>query len=452
MDRRDFLKDSLILGGASVLTACAGGIMNRKEAGKTGSMTYRKNRKGEDVSILGYGCMRWPKASDTGNEENLGGYDQQMINALVDKAISSGVTYFDTAPVYCDGLSEKLTGNALKRHDRSRFTIATKLSNFSPATHSREESMKIYKASFENLQVEYIDYYLLHGIGMGGMESFNSRFIDNGMLDFLLEEREKGHIRNLGFSYHGDVEVFDYLLSQNDRYHWDFVQIQMNYMDWEHAKQINKRNTNASYLYEELHKREIPVVIMEPLLGGRLAKVPQGVVTRMQEREPQLSAASWAFRFCGTMPGVMTALSGMTYMEHLEDNLKTFCPLVPLSDSDLEFLESMTLQMLNYPTVPCNDCGYCMPCPYSLNIPGIFQHYNKCVNEGDMATSKMDPDYRKARRRYLSSYDKNIPQMRQADKCIGCNQCIEKCPQGINIPRELRKIDIYVEKLKQETL
>ena len=179
----------------------------------------------------------------------------------------------------------------------------------------------MYRRSFQDLQVDYIDYYLLHGIGMGGMEALRSRYLDNGMLDFLLKEREAGRIRNLGFSYHGDIEVFDYLLSRQDELKWDFVQIQLNYLDWKHAKEVNPRNTDAEYLYGELSKRGIPAVIMEPLLGGRLSNVHDHIVARLKQRRPDDSVASWAFRYAGTPEHVLTVLSGMTYMEHLQDNI-----------------------------------------------------------------------------------------------------------------------------------
>ena len=171
------------------------------------------------------------------------------------------------------------------------------------------------------------------------------------MLDFLLKEREAGRIRNLGFSYHGDIEVFDYLLSRHDELKWDFVQIQLNYVDWRHAKEVNTRNTDAEYLYAELVKRNIPAVIMEPLLGGRLSRLNDHLMARLKQRRPQESVASWAFRFAGTFPDVLTVLSGMTYMEHLQDNLRTFSPLVPCTEEEFTLLEDTAQRMLQYP--PC---------------------------------------------------------------------------------------------------
>lgn len=411
-------------------------------------MTYRTNpTTGDRVSLLGFGMMRLPSVRRNDAEE----IDQQQVNELVDYAIAHGVNYFDTSPAYCRGFSERATGTALARYPRQSYYIATKLSNFSPATWSREASMEMYRNSFRELRTDYIDYLLLHGIGMGsdGMKEFEARYIDNGMLDFLLAERGAGRIRNLGFSYHGDIRVFDRMLSEHDRYKWDFVQIQLNYLDWRYAKQINERNTNAEYLYGELEKRGIPAVIMEPLLGGRLSNVPNNIVARLKQREPERSIASWAFRFAGSFPGVLTVLSGMTRMEHLQDNLATYCPLDALTDEEFAFLQQTADLMMQFDTIPCNDCKYCMPCPYGLDIPAILLHYNKCLNEGNIADNVQDENYRKARRAYLVGYDRSVPRLRQADHCIGCNQCSPHCPQGIDIPRELHRISDYVERLRR---
>ena len=429
MDRRNFLK---IFGGGAVTTAAVlTGCKSKSETKAVeeykqqveppvGKMTYRKNTKtGDQVSLLGYGMMRLPTKDDNKDE-----FDQDMINRQVDYAIEHGVNYFDTSPAYSKGLSERCTGIALSRHKRSEYFVATKLSNFSPETQSREESIKMYKTSMKELQVDYIDYYLLHSIGGGGMPAFEQRYMQNGMLDYLAEERKAGRIRNLGFSYHGDIEVFDTLLSWHDKYHWDFVQIELNYLDWDFADEINSRNTDARYLYAELEKRAIPAVIMEPLLGGRLANLPQFITTELKQRDPQRSVASWAFRYAGTPKGVLTVLSGMTYMEHLKDNLLSYCPLVPLTEEERLYLQHDVAQkIVGLQNIPCNDCKYCMPCPYGIDIPGIFVHYNKCKNEGLLPTDRGDEDYWKLRRQYLIGLDRSVPKLRQADHCIGCGQC-----------------------------
>ena len=461
MDRRKFLK---IFGGSALTTAAVmTGCKSKKETKAveeykqqveppTDQMTYRTNPTTKDkVSLLGYGMMRLPTIEGSAARESKAEIDQEQVNRLVDYAIEHGVNYFDTSPVYCQGLSERSTGIALSRHKRSEYFVATKLSNFNPATQSREESIKMYRDSFKELQVSYIDYYLLHSIGGGGMEAFSKRYLDNGMLDFCVEERKAGRIRNLGFSYHGDIEVFDWLLSMHDKYHWDFVQIELNYLDWDFADEINQRNTDARYLYGELQKRGIPSVIMEPLLGGRLANLPQYLVTQLKERAPEKSAASWAFRYAGTPEGVLTVLSGMTYMEHLKDNLLSYCPLVPLTQDEMTFLDrDIAKKIVGLENIPCNDCKYCMPCPYGIDIPAIFVHYNKCKNEGSLPNNQEDPEYRKLRRNYLIGVDRTVPRMRQADHCIGCGQCESHCPQNIRIPRELHKISDFIEQLKRD--
>lgn len=453
INRREFIK---VLGaGATVSTAtlygCAPGSnsssTDHPAQGEvpTDKMTYRINpTTGDRVSILGYGCMRWPlQAASDGKGEVI---DQDAVNELVDYAIAHGVNYFDTSPVYVQGFSEQATGIALKRHPRDKFFIATKMSNFQ--NYTRENSLEMYRQSFKDLQVDYLDYYLLHSIGGGsGIKTFHERYIDNGVLDFLLKEREAGRIRNLGWSFHGSVDVFDYLLTLDVK--WDFVQIQLNYVDWKHA---SGNNVNADYLYGELAKRDIPAVIMEPLLGGRLSRLNDHLVGRLKQRRPESSVASWAFRFAGSYPGVLTVLSGMTYMEHLQDNIRTYSPLQPLTDEEKDFLEETAQLMLKYPTIPCNDCKYCMPCPYGLDIPAILLHYNRCVNEGNVPKSRQDENYQRARRAFLVGYDRSVPRLRQASHCTGCNQCNPHCPQGIDIPKDLHRIDQFVEHLKQDTL
>lgn len=457
--RRNFLK---MFGAGAITTAtalagCKNGKTNEIKDDYTrlteppvGKMTYRINPNTKDrVSLLGFGMMRLPSNDGGAALEGEVTIDQKMTNRLVDYALEHGVNYFDTSPAYGSGFSERATGIALSRHPRKSYFVATKLSNFNKETWSREESMKMYRNSFKELKVDYIDYYLLHGIGMGGMEALKGRYLDNGMLDFLVEERKAGRIRNLGFSYHGDIAVYDYLLSLHDKYKWDFVQIELNYLDWEYANEINPRNTDAVYLYAELQKRGIPAVIMEPLLGGRLANIPQYLAVEMKKRAPEQTVASWAFRYAGTPDGVLTVLSGMTYMEHLKDNLLTYSPLKPVNDEEREFLHDIAEKIVGLETIPCNDCKYCMPCPYGVDIPGIFVHYNKCKNEGRLPHGLKDKDYDRLRREYLIGLDRSVPRLRQADHCIGCGQCEPHCPQNIRIPHELRIIDKYIERLKQ---
>lgn len=447
MDRRDFIK--IGSAGAMGLGAAALGCSPRKPktaSDETEQMIMRENpRNGDKVSLLGFGCMRWPMVKDESGNEVI---DQEAVNEMVDYAIAHGINYFDTSPAYLRGLSERAAGDALARHPRSSYYIATKLSNF--GDHSREASIKMYEDSFKEMHTDYFDYYLLHSIGRGGDHAFRERYVNNGMMDFLLGEKAKGRIRNLGFSFHGSKDAFDSFMRIHDsgEFTWDFCQIEMNYVDWKHADGV--WNVNADYLYAELEKRGIPVIIMEPLLGGRLANVPMGISRQMKMREPDRSAASWAFRFCGSYPGVLCILSGMSSMDPLKENIQTFGHFEPLNQEELDFMERMAVQMKEYPLVNCTNCQYCMPCPWGIDIPGIFKHYNTSITDGTYAQSREQKDYEKLRKAYLTSYDKAIPTVRQADHCIGCGVCLHRCPQSIHIPDELRRIDAYVEKLKQK--
>ena len=189
---------------------------------------------------------------------------------------------------------------------------------------------------------------------------------------------------------------------------------------------------------------------MEPLLGGRLATLNDQLAHQLKEREPNRSLASWAFRYIGMYPRIMTSLSGMSAMEHVEDNVRSHCPVEPLTDDEMALLERVADQYAHFPIIPCTTCQYCMPCPYGLDIPGIFAHYNKCLGEGNIATEGTveQREYRRARRAFLTSYNKSIDRLRQADHCIGCGECLKHCPQHIAIPDKMRMIEDYTNKLK----
>ena len=471
ISRRNFLKymagaTAATIPATAFFTSCKRGSVS-EDSLEGESMTMRTNpNTGDIVSLLGYGMMRLPMLPEGSQEDPLTGlFDQEMINRQVDYALDHGVNYFDTSPVYCRGLSERCTGIALKRHPRKKYFIATKLSNFDNRLWSLEESQKMFENSLKELQTDYVDYLLLHstggggrdpetGQGLSGLEVCQRRFIDNGLTDWLVEQKASGRIRNLGFSWHGDYRAFELLLKLHDegRYHWDFVQIELNYLDWFYANEINGSNVDAVTLYGELEKRGIPAVIMEPLLGGRLAKVNDDIAAELKQRDPEASIASWAFRFAGTPTGVLTVLSGMTFMEHLEENVRTYSPLHPISEEEHEFLMHIAEEIYGEKEIPCTACQYCMPCPYGIDIPGIFMHYNKCIREGNTPQSSGSPNYRKQRRAFLIGYDRSVPRLRQADHCIGCGQCTSHCPQQIKIPQRLHHIAHYVEQLKQDRM
>ncbi|MCQ2282606.1 MAG: aldo/keto reductase [Bacteroidales bacterium] len=466
MNRREFLKS---LGAGTLATAAvAAGCDNPNKTQAEGfalgevptdQMTYRTGTHGEQVSVLGYGQMRLPTVEEGNRDSDL---DQDRINELTDYALSHGVNLFDTAPRYCKARSEAAIGIALSRHNRNEYFISTKLSNMSPDTLSFEGSKAMFEESLRRLQTDYVDFYMLHCVGlpckgvdgetMDPMTAFKVRFEENGMLDWLMEQRKLGRIRNLGFSYHGDVKVFDYALSLHGKVHWDHVLIQHNYINWQHAGDLaedgDSGDANSEYLYTQLAERNIPVFVMEPLLGGQLANLPQFAVDELKRRAPNQSLASWAFRFAANQPRILTVLSGMTYMEHLQDNIRTLSPHKPLSEEELKMLADIANRYAGMSLVPCTGCQYCMPCPYGLDIPGIFAHYNKMLNEGnaikdlaDDASSEERRAYRKARRAYLKNYNKAVDPDRQAEHCIACGRCLSECPQQINIPRQMAMIE-----------
>ena len=413
------------------------------------AMTMRKDAKGRDVSLLGYGSMRLP-TTDGGHANNwvqkgysASGIDQDLLDAQVKQMLDSGITYFDTSPAYCRGESEACLGRALAAsgYRRDEYMIATKLSNFAPQQYPLDRCKAMFENSLKALQTDYIDNYLLHAIGNGGFETFSKRYLENGALDWCVSLREAGRIRNLGFSYHGDPKAFEWCLDHHGDYRWDFCQIQMNYVDWLHAKEVNERNVNAKYLYERLTALHIPVVIMEPLLGGRLARYNYALAKELAPLDPEASLARWALRFCGTWPNVMTILSGMTHTENIEENVATCSPLKPCSGAELAALERAAQALLKLNTIPCNRCNYCMPCPYGLDIPAILTFRNSFL------TAETMPSAREA----LKAYAKAVPEeLRRADHCTGCGRCRPHCPQTIDIPKELAAIDAWIDTLKNE--
>ena len=412
-------------------------------------MTTRKTKDGKTVSLLGYGAMRLP-TTDGGHANGWApdGYsnaeiDQATLDAQVKTMLEHGVNYFDTSPAYCRGESERRLGEALAKSGfkRSDYMIATKLSNFAPQQYPLEECKKMFEASLKFLRTDYIDNYLLHAIGNDGFATFSKRYLENGALDWCVELRREGRIRNLGFSYHGDPKAFEWCLEHNDKYKWDFCQIQMNYVDWLHAQETNPRNLDAKYLYGRLTELGIPVVIMEPLLGGRLARPNYALSRELSPLDPDASLAKWALRFCGTYPNVMTILSGMTRTAHVEENIATFSPLVPCTEKELAALERAAVALIKLHTIPCNYCNYCMPCPFGLDIPAILTFRNAVI------TAEKAPSAREA----LAMYRSAVPDMlRRAERCTGCNRCKMHCPQSIDISKELGEIDKWVDSLIDE--
>ena len=437
INRRDFLKRLGITAG-SAMAAMAFEPLKvwSNETQPTGttagdnSMTYRvQHGSGERISLLGFGMMRLPD-------------NQEEVDQLIDYAVAHGVNYFDTAPMYMGGRSEVLTGNTLSRFPREKYHVATKMSNQSRRLWTYDDSKRMYEQSFERLKVDYIDYYLLHSIG-GGMESLKGRFLDNGILDFLLQEREAGRIKHLGFSYHGDVRDFDWLLDRQDEYLWDFVQIQMNFLDWRHAsiRQGRRHDADAEYLYGKLEKTGVQAVIMEPLRGGAFGRMAAELTAQLKAVRPDDSTARWAFRWVGSYPNVLTTLSGMNKMEHLVDNVATFSPLEACTEAENRLLSDIADQMAGFPTIPCTTCAYCMPCPYGVDIPGNFAFYNEAVNNHLLPLPEPSAtDFAERQQRFIADYRQALTAEKSATQCVDCEACLSKCPQQIRIPNQMGRI------------
>ena len=436
MSRREFLR-RLGLGTGSAMALMAmeplNALARQNKESIENRMTYRvQHGSGNQISLLGFGMMRLPN-------------DQDEVNSLVDYAIEHGVNYFDTAPMYMRGRSEVLTGNALARHPRDKFFIATKMSNQRDNLWDFDEAVNMYRQSFQRLRVDYIDYYLLHSIGGGGVDTLRKRFLDNGLLDFLLKEREAGRIKHLGFSYHGDVSAFDWLLDHNDDYHFDFVQIQMNFLDWRHAS-LNtsgwRKDADAEYLYGKCEKLGIQCVVMEPLRGGAFGNMAQELTDQLKAMRPDDSTARWAFRWVGSHPNILTTLSGMNQMDHLVENIQTFSPLEVCTEAENQLLANIADQMMGFPTIPCTTCEYCIPCPYGVNIPGNFAYYNKAVNDHLLPLPEPTAaDYAERQKQFIEGYRQALPDGDTwARACQDCEECLSKCPQQIRIPNQLSRI------------
>jgi hypothetical protein len=436
MSRREFMK-RMGMGAGAALAMTALGPLRLLAQDKKGDvapnrMTYRvQHGSGEQISLLGFGMMRLPN-------------NQEEVDRLVDYAIEHGVNYFDTAPMYMGGQSEVLTGNTLSRFPRDKYFVATKMSNQNRRLWSLNEGKQMFEKSLERLKVDYIDYYLLHSIGNGGMDALKGRFLDNGLLEYLLQQRKEGRIKHLGFSYHGDVRPFDWLLDHQEEYHWDFVQIQMNFLDWRHASMGNgwRKDADAEYLYSKCEKTGVQCVIMEPLRGGAFGKMASELADQLKAVRPNDSTARWAFRWVGSYPNILTTLSGMNRMDHLIDNVQTFSPLEVCTESENALLAEIADKMSGYPTIPCTTCAYCMPCPYGVDIPGNFAYYNEAVNEHVLPLpDKTAADYASRKKQFADGLQKALPKVESwARSCTDCEECLAKCPQQIRIPNQMARI------------
>ena len=450
MNRREAIRAMMLAGaglaaGSSLVAAPlrAAGVLPQNwkfTEPATGDQVIHRTWKSLDnasISLLGMGCMRFPQKG-TGRRAPL---DQEAVNQMIDYALAHGINYFDTAPAYGD--SERATGEALSRHKRGDYLIATKMSNFWNADLKACKDM--FANSLKNLRTDYVDYFLLHSIG--SVEDFQKRFVNNGLLPYLQELRKNGTIRHLGFSFHGSNAAMKALLEMP--YEWEFVQIQMNYVDWKNMPlEDSNEPCDSETLYKMLADKGIPVVIMEPIRGGALANVSTGLKDKLAERFPHLSPAGVALTFASSYPGVMCTLSGMSNMQQLMENVYTFSHFKAFGAEDNEYLMEMARLYNGNPHIPCTACRYCMPCPRNVDIPGVFAVYN------GMSDNLMLPDpsnkrakgYKEKKKEFLKRYA-TLASGTDASVCVMCNACLPKCPQRIRIPEQMRMIHKLVKDL-----
>ncbi|MCR4651463.1 MAG: aldo/keto reductase [Lachnospiraceae bacterium] len=367
-------------------------------------MQYRKDRKGNDISILGYGCMRFT--------QNMGNIDIKKAEKEVLAAIDRGVTYFDTAYVYPG--SEDALGRILDKNGvRDKIRIATKLPHY--LMKSREDAQKCFEEELRRLRTDYVDYYLMHMLT--DIATWN-RLVDLGIRDWIEEKLESGQIRQIGFSYHGNSDSFIELLNAYD---WDFCQIQYNYLD--ETSQAGVAGLKAAA------DKGLPVIIMEPLRGGRLVdKLPSKAREMIDAHSSGRTPAEWAFRWLWDQPEVTCVLSGMNSLEMVEENTKTADESVVgcMTEEDKEFIAKVRDTINASVKVGCTGCRYCMPCPKSVDIPGVFAAYNRRFTDSYFSAFK---DYI-----MCTALRKNST---AASNCVKCGKCETHCPQGINIRDEL---------------
>ena len=370
-------------------------------------MNYRKNKKGEEISLLGFGCMRFTK--------NGGKTDIEKAEKEVLKAVEGGVNYFDTAYVYSG--NEVALGEILTRNPglREKINIATKLPHY--LIKSKDAMEKLFQEELKRLCTDHVDYYLMH---MLTDTDTWKRLCDMGILEWIAEKKKSGQIRNIGFSYHGNADSFCALV---DIYEWDFCQIQYNYMD-EHSQAGRKGLHHAA-------DKGLPVIIMEPLRGGRLVNLlPDSAKEIFAAKDPGRSPAEWAFRWLYNQPEVTCVLSGMNSLEMVEENVRIASEVTPnsMTEEELQVYERVKNAIQEKIKVNCTGCAYCMPCPKGVDIPGTFRCYNEIYTENRKG----------ARREYLmaTAFRKNKS---AASQCVKCGKCEQHCPQAIEIRKELSK-------------
>lgn len=366
-------------------------------------MEYRNFEKlNINPSLLGFGCMRFPTLEN-------GEINEKEAEAMIDKAIAHGVTYIDTAYPYHHGDSEPFVGRVLKKYNRNDFFLATKLPVWN--VNCEDDVRRIFHEQLERLDVDYVDFYLLHALDKGKWE----KVLKYNIIHIIEELRKEGKIKYIGFSFHDEYDVFEKIVKSHD---WDFCQLQLNYMDMD-----IQAGMKGIQLCEKLN---LPVIVMEPIKGGSLASLPDDVAQILKDDHPERSLSSWALRYVGTLPAVKVILSGMSTMDHVNDNLATFDQFKKLDENELELVNKVTKTLKARTKNGCTGCAYCMPCPFGVDIPSNFKYWNNRFIYDDAKT--------------FQTKWHNMVDEKKASQCQQCGKCETMCPQHISIRDDLKRV------------
>ena len=363
--------------------------------------------KNQQISMLGFGTMRLPCKTPLKREANPM-IDYQKGEDLIDLAYQCGVNYFDTAYMYHSGKSEKFIGSALKKYPRESYYLADKLPIWMCPT--KKDMERIFKKQLSRTGHDYFDFYLLHSLNGDNFDKAE-KF---GAYDFLTQKKVEGKIKYLGFSFHGTIEDLERIVAAHK---WDFAQIQLNYLDW--------KNQDAQKQYEILTNAGIPVIVMEPVRGGKLANVTKDIEEMFKKADPDATPASWAMRFVGSKENVLTVLSGMYSIEQVQDNINTFTDFRPMDERELKICANAAAMINKSDIIPCTGCDYCAGCPKDVKISTLFAIYNQ------LKTGEID------KTEAQSQYDRVDG---KASLCIRCQKCADHCPQAIKIPELLQSV------------
>ncbi len=364
---------------------------------------------GIDLSLLGFGCMRFPTVDGKINEP--------MAEKMLDDAYKAGVNYFDTAFPYHNGDSEPFVGRALSKYKRDTYYLATKLPTWK--VNTLDDAKEIFELQRSRIDENYIDFYLIHALNKGSW----TKMRDLGVVEYLKEMKEAGKIRYLGFSFHDAYEVFEDIINYTN---WDFCQIQLNYMDTD--EQAGMKG------YKLTEEKNIPLVIMEPIKGGQLANLPEAVTGPFTAIDPKRTNASWALRWVASLPNVKVVLSGMSDEAQVANNLETFSDFTELSEAENEAVMAVGTALKNRVNNGCTGCRYCMPCPAGVNIPGNFSLWNRFGVYGNVGDAKWH-------------WSHDFKEEEKAKNCIKCGKCETVCPQKLNIRDNLATLQQQLDNL-----